>query len=261
MSYDWFSGHNQGVSLGFNIDSFMTIWGLYSYQQAFQFQRFNRETASQINALWDYKGHYNYKNGKSKEHLVAVGVDFKASDVFRVTPYLYYVTNAITAPGLTAKLTLGKHNDLYSATTFKYTYMNAKTIGTGQLFVIDQEFGYGWFRIGGGYYKTTDNGVSALTAYGDDARFYGGILQATYSNKAAGEYFGAKQSTWYIFTGARHNMFKFDILYANGGYKELSTLVSIILFQHLDFGVGYVDLANVGNDKRNFLTAFIKAIW
>ncbi|RAX51811.1 hypothetical protein CCY99_08400 [Helicobacter sp. 16-1353] len=268
MGYDWFSGHNQGVSLGFNIGNFLSIWGLYSHQQAFQFQRFNRETSSQINALWNYKGHYGYYKTNeggglksNKEHFAAAGVDVKIGEVFRITPYVYFVTNNLTAPGGTAKLTLGRHNDLYSDTTLKYTHVSQVGAPDGHLLLADQEFGYSWFRIGGGYYKTIDAGAGRLTDFGDDSRFYGGIVEANVNNRASGGYYGYDQSTWYVFTGARHEMFKFDLLYANGGYKEFSALLSITLFKHLDFGAGYVDLANIENNRRNYVTGFVKAIW
>ena len=61
--------------------------------------------------------------------------------------------------------------------------------------------------------------------------------------------------------GARHNVFKFDLLYANGGYKELSALLSFVLFNHLEFGAGYIDLANIQGNKHNYVTGFVKAIW
>ena len=258
MGYEWFSGHNEGASLRFGIGNFMNIWGMYSYEQAFQFQRINRETSSQINALWNYKRHGN------KDHLGALGMDFFIGDVFTISPYTYFVTDQFYAPGFTLDLLLGKKNDLYSQTKFKYTFidgLNKSLIRSGQLFLIDQEFGYSWFKIGGGYYKTTNDGIGALTAYGDSTRFYGGMVGANFYNKASSSYFYGKQSTWYIFTGARHNMFKFDLLYANGGYKELSALASIVLFNHLEFGAGYIDLANIQGNRNNYVTGFIKAIW
>ncbi len=262
MGYEWFSGHNEGASISFGIGNFMDIWAMYSYEQAFQFQRFNRETASQINALWNYKRHMHV----DKEHLGAAGVDIFIGDVFTISPYAFFVTDSFFAPGVTLDLLLGDKTDLYSQTQFKYTYYDSigpkmNRIGDGQLFLIDQEFGYDWFRIGGGYYKTTGNGVGGLTYYGDRSRFYGGMVGANFYNKASGSYFNGKQSTWYAFTGARHDVFKFDLLYAGGGYKELSALFSITLFKHLDFGAGYIDLADIGNNKRNYLTGFVKAIW
>lgn len=265
MGYDWFSGHNQGLSLSFDIGNTFTIWGLYSHQQAFQFQRLNRESASQISALWNYKGHAQVdSNGTPKDnkgHLAALGVDVKIGDIFRITPYGYYATNLLWAAGITSKLTLGEHTGLYSDTTLKYAYVKPDSSQSGSLIWGDQEFGYKWFKVGGGYYKTMDNGVSGLTYFGDDSRFYGGIVTANFINKAVGEYFGKEQAAWYVFTGARHNMFKFDILYAGGDYEEFSALLSITLFQHLEFGAGYVDLANIANNKRNYVTGFVKAIW
>lgn len=259
MGYEWFSGHNEGASIRFGVGNFMNIWALYSYEQAFQFQRVNRETSSQINALWNYKRH------AGNDHLAAGGIDFFFGDVFTISPYAYFVTDQIVAPGVTFDLLLGKKTDLYSQTQFKYTYMDGigklKSINSGQLFLIDQEFGYNWFKLGGGYYKTTGNGVGHLSSYGDSSRFYGGMVGANFYNKATAPYFNGKQSTWYAFMGARHNMFKFDLLYANGGYKELSALLSLVLFNHLEFGAGYIDLANIGNNKNNYVTGFIKAIW
>lgn len=265
MGYDWFSGHNQGVSLGFNIGNFITIWGLYSNQQAFQFQRFNRESGSQINALWDYRGHTGFTKDGSlknrKEHLGAIGIDVKFENIFRITPYVYLVTDNLLAYGGTAKLTFGEHDDLYSDSTLKYTSVDQRGGNKGQLFLFDQEFGYNWFKIGAGYYKTLNHGVGRLTNYGDDSRFYGGITETNFHNSASGSYYGAKQSTWYVFTGARHEFFKFDILYASGTYKEFSALLSISFFKYLEFGAGYVDLANIANNKREYVTGFVKSVW
>lgn len=262
MGYEWFSGHNEGVSLRFGIGNFMNIWALYSYEQAFQFQRVNRETASQINALW------NYERYKDKSHLAAAGIDLFFGDVFTISPYAYFLTRQFVAPGVTLDLLLGKKNDLYSQTQFKYTFIDGVSgslVSSGQLFLIDQEFGYDWFKIGGGYYKTTGGGLGSLTSYGDSSRFYGSMVGVAstvgtgFHNKVG--YFTGKQSTWYAFMGARHNVFKFDLLYANGGYKELSALLSFVLFNHLEFGAGYIDLANTQGNKRNYVTGFVKAIW
>ena len=260
MGYEWFSGHNEGVSMKIGIGNFMDIWAMYSYEQAFQFQRVNRETASQINALWNYKRHAN------KEHLGAAGIDIFIGNIFTISPYMFFVTDSFVAPGITLDLLLGDKTDLYSQTQFKYTYYDSirnktNNFGNGQLFLVDQEFGYDWFKIGGGYYQTTGNGVGGLTYYGDSSRFYGGMVGVNFYNKASGSYFSGKQSTWYAFTGARHNMFKFDVLYAGGDYNELSALFSLTLFNHLDFGAGYIDLADIENNKRNYLTGFVKAIW
>lgn len=257
MGYEWFSGHNEGASIRFGVGNFMNIWAMYSYEQAFQFQRVNRESVSRINALWNYKRH------ATKDHLAAVGADFFIGDVFTISPYVFFVTDTLMAPGVTFDLLLGKKDDLYSQTQFKYTFFDDlnKSNVSGQLFLVDQEFGYKWFKIGGGYYQTTKDGLGSLTYYGDSSRFYGGMVGANFYNKASGSYFVGKQSTWYVFTGARHDMFKFDLLYAGGGYKELSALFSLTLFNHLELGAGYIDLADVANNKRNYVTGFVKAIW
>ncbi|RDU63132.1 hypothetical protein [Helicobacter sp. MIT 14-3879] len=263
LKYEWFSGYNEGLSISANILDFMKIWGLYSYEQTLQFRKTNRETYGQINALWNYDKHSSNIDSKRDEHLIAFGFDFTISEYFHFSPYAYFVTNNFGATGFTSNLIFGDTSKFYSNTMFKYTFLDSfkgpKLLG--QLFLIDQEFGYDWFKFGGGYYKTLQDGVQALTYYGDTSRFYGSVITPNNDNKASGEYFGTNQSTWYVFLGARHKRFKIDILYAGGGYKELSVLASIILFNHLEFGGGYVDLANIGDNKRNYLTAFIKAVW
>lgn len=262
LKYEWFNGHNEGLSAGVNILDFMRLWGLYSFEQALQFRKVHRESYGEMNALWNYKRHESNVDFKRDEHLLAFGADFIFGNYFKVAPYAYFVTNNFGATGFVANMVFGNSNEFYSNSKFEYTFLDtfAGSSLPGQLIWLDQEFGYDWLSFGVGYYKTFNNGVQKLTYYGDTTRFYGSVIEASEYN-ASGEYFGANQSTWYLFASARYDKFKFDLLYADGGYKELTALASITLFNHFEFGGGYVDLRNIGKNKRNYLVGFLKAIW
>lgn len=258
IKYAWFSGNNEGISLTYKPFDFMRMWGLYSFEQTMQFKKNNRETHGQMNALWNYKRHSSNIDSKRDEHLAAFGLDFYAEKIFTFSPYLYAVSNNFIASGFSTNLFFGDNDGLFSKTTLDYAYLG--TIRgqrkNGHLIWIDQEFGYKWFSVGGGYYRSLKDGVSTLTNYGDKSRFYGSVITPSYQN-ASGTYFGANQSTYYAFINARHDMFNIDILYAGGGYSEISALASVILFKHLSFGGGFVRLDN----KQNYLISFVKAIW
>lgn len=262
IKYEWFSGHNEGISASVKALDFMRIWGLYSYEQAFSFRKINRETYGQMNALWNYKRHNSNIDNHRNEHLVALGIDFSIENIFRITPYTYLVTNNFISTGFNSDLFFGNINSLYSNTSFKYTFLDelaGKNLD-GHLIWIDQEFGYDWFKLGGGYYKTYANGVQRLTYYGDKSRFYGSVIAPSEYN-ASGKYFDKNQSSWYVFINARHEKFKIDLLYAGGSYNEISALASIILFEHLEFGGGYVNLSTKDSPREHYITTFIKAIW
>ena len=262
IKYEWFSGQNEGASIAVNILDFMRVWALYSFEQALQFKKLNRETTGQMNALWNFKRHESNVDSKRDEHLIAFGADFYFAKYFKIAPYAYFVTNNFGATGLSADMVFGSAEKFHSQTGFQYTFVDNLRGGDllGHLLWVEQKFGYDWFYFGAGYYKTFNNGVGILTKYGDSSRFYGSTI--TPSNYyAGGEYFGANQSVWYVFSGARHKNFKVDILYAGGGYKELSALASVTILEHLEFGAGYVDLANIQGDRRNFVISFVKAIW
>lgn len=262
LKYEWFSGHNEGFSVAVNIADFSRLWFLYSFEQTLQFEKNYREVSGRMNALWDYRRHASNIDSKHDEHLIAFGADFFFAKYFKISPYAYFVTNNFGASGLKASAAFGDEKKFYSISSFQYTFLDSLKGADllGHLLWLDQEFGYDWFYFGAGYYKTFNNGVARLTQYGDSARFYGSVI-APSNFSAGGEYFGARQSTYYAFLGARHKYFKMDILYAGGDYSEISALASATIFEHLEIGGGWVDLKNISNDKRNFVVAFIKAIW
>lgn len=260
LHYEWLSGYNEGISLGYSIGDFIKIWSFYSYRQAFQFIKNNRELYGQINALWDFKQHKTYEM-RGNSHLFSLGINFDYENILSFNTYLYYATNDLIASGFGFDVYLGNVEQFYSNTSIKYTYVDESTKQTGHLILFDQEFGFDWFKIGAGYYKTINNGVGRLIRFGDTSRFYGGVVFANETNIATGSYFGKNQSTWYIFTGINNDFINIDLLYANGGYKELSAMISLSLFEHLEFGAGYVNLNKINNDKRDVITSFIKAVW
>ncbi|MGX3011482.1 outer membrane family protein [Helicobacter sp. 23-1044] len=262
IKYEWFSGHNEGLSVAVNATDFMRLWFLYSFEQNLQFRKNNREISGQMNALWDYRRHKSNIDNKRDEHLIAFGADFFYAKYFKTDLYSYFVTNNFGAMGLKASAAFGDERKFHSVSVFQYIFLDDLKGADllGHLLWIDQKFGYDWFYFGAGYYKTFNNGVGVLTQYGDSSRFYGSVI-APSNYYAGGEYFGANQSVYYVFTGARHKNFKVDILYAGGDYEELSALASVIIFEHLEIGAGYVDLKNIGENKRNFVVSFIKAIW
>lgn len=264
IHYEWFNGNNEGASVAVNILDFMRVWALYSFEQALQFRKNYREITGQMNALWNFKRHKSNIDSKRDEHLVAFGADFYFAKYFKVAPYAYFVTNNFGAGGFSADMVFGSSEKFHSQTGIQYTFVDNLRQSSdllGHLLWVEQKFAYDWYYFGGGYYKTFNNGVGILTKYGDSSRFYGSVITPNADNIASGEYFGRNQSVWYVFTGARHKNFKVDILYAGGGYKELSALASVVIFEHLEFGAGYVDLADISGDKRNFVISFVKAIW
>lgn len=258
LDYEWLSGYNEGISIEYAID-FIRIWSFYSHRQAFQFIKSNRELYGQMNALWDFKQHKT--NNMNNAHLISLGIDLYYENIFSFNPYLFYSTNDLIASGVNINLFLGNLEQLYSNTTVKYTYISEIDGKEGHLALFDQEFGFDWFKIGGGYYKTLKNGATRLARFGDNSRFYGGIVFANATNMATGEYFSANYSTWYIFTGINSDLINIDFLYANGSYKELSLMLSLTLFKHLEIGSGYVNLNKYDNNKRDIITSFIKIVW
>lgn len=260
--YEWFSGHNEGLSVAVNILDFMRVWGLYSFEQTLQFTKLNRESYGQMNALWNYKRHESNIDSTRDEHLVAFGADFYFANYFKIAPYAYFVTNNFGASGFSADMVFGDSHKFHAQSSFQYTFIDSLRGADllGHLLWVEQDFGYDWFGFGVGYYKTFNNGVGILTRYGDSSRFYGSVI-APSNYSASGEYFGANQSVWYVYSNARHEIFKFDLLYAGGGYKELSALASVTILEHLEFGAGYVSLAKLNGKKRDFVVSFAKVIW
>ena len=256
LGYEWLSGHNEGLSIEYVIDNFMKIWGFYSYRQSFQFIKNNRELYGQINSLWDFRRHKTYDIHNS--HLIALGLDFYYDDILLLGPYLYYATNDLIAYGINANLFLGNDKQFYSNTSIKYVAVNEPIKKMGHLILLDQELGFDWFNIGGGYYKTIDNGAGRLTKFGDNSRFYGGVIFADATNMAIGPYFMADQETWYIFTGTNNDLININLLYSGGSYKELSAMLSLTVLKHLEIGAGYINLNGFNENRRDAITGFIK---
>lgn len=268
LEYNWFSGYNEGASLSLNLADVVRLWSLYSFEQAFNFLRANRDIYGGMNALWDFRRHrqYNQEGIRSSRRgqLFAGGLDLYTNGIddegARFSPYIYYVNNNLVAYGLRSVASGDIISDmLYGIAMLDFVYVDSNPTN-GSLLWLDIEFGHQWLGFGGGYYKAFKNGIGRLIEFGDNSRFYGSIVSTNRQN-LGGEYFTNNQSTWYLFLKARHNDFKIDLLYADGGYKEISAFASLTLFDFFEFGGGYVGLSKLENIRRHIIAGFAKAIW
>lgn len=238
---DWFVGQNEGVS--FKLDTrYFAWWGIYSYET----MDFGHRNPNQLGN--NLMGFHQY--GKSG-HLISTGFDINIKEMFYIDPFFTYnVDRDYFQAGGKVQANFGKgmfksqtilrgmyqHDDKFKTNTF---------LGWGdQEFVISNIFKFG----GGGYYVGKDSGLH--TEFGENSRFYG----STFGDGV--NYFGAGNGVWYVFAGVEHKFFRFDFLYADGDYHEISAIAQVNLFKNkwseLGIGGGWIRSSSyVGYDNTS----------
>ena len=250
---DWIYGNVQGGAL--NVDGgAISLWAYWRNSQLGAGQAYNR-MGYELSSFDTYQ----HQKGKKGE-LVSGGVDIKFGEMFKVSPFVSYLTDTNTSvdhskntkgvddilnAGAKAQLDLGSGN-VQSKTTLRAVYSMTNLTGkadtaSGMTFWIDEELRLNeWLKLGAGYVSNEKD--SYILNYGDRARFYG------YRGGMSGAGVGASLGygdTWYIFGGVESKRVALDVLYSGGDYEEISAVGSLTLWQGSDkmyfkVGAGYV---------------------
>lgn len=250
---DWIYGNVQGGAL--NVDGgAISLWAYWRNSQLGAGQAYNR-MGYELSSFDTYQ----HQKGKKGE-LVSGGVDIKFGEMFKVSPFVSYLTDTNTSvdhskntkgvddilnAGAKAQLDLGSGN-VQSKTTLRAVYSMTNLTGkadtaSGMTFWIDEELRLNeWLKLGAGYVSNDKD--SYILNYGDRARFYG------YRGGMSGAGVGASLGygdTWYIFGGIESKRVALDVLYSGGDYDEISVVGSLTLWQGSDkmyfkVGAGYV---------------------
>ncbi len=243
---DWIYGNVQGGAL--NVDGgAVSLWAYWRNSQLGAGQAYNR-MGYELSSFDTYQ----HQKGKVGE-LASGGLDIKFGEMFKVSPFVSYLTDkgdtvgthdALNA-GAKAQLDIGSGN-VQSKTILRAVYGMDNIVGDGKstngmTFWIDEELRLNEvFKLGAGYISNGKN--SHLLNYGDRARFYG------YRGGMSGASVGASLGygdTWYIFGGIESKRAALDVLYSGGDYEEISAVGSLTLWQGSDkmyfkVGAGYV---------------------
>ncbi len=243
---DWIYGNVQGGAL--NVDGgAISLWAYWRNSQLGAGQAYNR-MGYELSSFDTYQ----HQKGKTGE-LASGGLDIKFGEMFKISPFVSYLTDygyvagthdALNA-GAKAQLDIGSGN-VQSKTILRAVYGMDNIVGDGKstngiTFWIDEELRLNEvFKLGAGYISNGKN--SHLLNYGDRARFYG--YRGGMSGAGVGSFLGYGD-TWYIFGGIESKRAALDVLYSGGDYEEISAVGSLTLWQGNDkmyfkVGAGYV---------------------
>ncbi len=243
---DWIYGNVQGGAL--NVDGgAISLWAYWRNSQLGAGQAYNR-MGYELSSFDTYQ----HQKGKVGE-LVSGGVDIKFGEMFKVSPFVSYLTDygyvagthdALNA-GAKAQLDVGS-GSVQSKTTLRAVYGMDNIVGDGKstngmTLWIDEELRLNEiFKLGAGYVSNGKN--SHLLNFGDRARFYG--YRGGMSRAGVGSFLGYGD-TWYVFGGVESKRAALDVLYSGGDYEEISAVGSLTLWQGSDkmyfkVGAGYV---------------------
>lgn len=243
---DWIYGNVQGGAL--NVDGgAVSLWAYWRNSQLGAGQAYNR-MGYELSSFDTYQ----HQKGKVGE-LVSGGVDIKFGEMFKVSPFVSYLTDygyvagthdALNA-GAKAQLDVGS-GSVQSKTTLRAVYGMDNIVGDGKstngmTLWIDEELRLNEiFKLGAGYVSNGKN--SHLLNFGDRARFYG--YRGGMSGAGVGSFLGYGD-TWYVFGGVESKRAALDVLYSGGDYEEISAVGSLVLWQGSDkmyfkVGAGYV---------------------
>ena len=243
---DWIYGNVQGGAL--NVDGgAISLWAYWRNSQLGAGQAYNR-MGYELSSFDTYQ----HQKGKVGE-LASGGLDIKFGEMFKVSPFVSYLTDTNTQvgthdilnAGAKAQLDIGSGN-VQSKTTLRAVYSMTNLMGkadtaNGMTFWIDEELRLNeWLKLGAGYVSNDKD--SHILNYGDRARFYG--YRGGMSGAGVGSFLGYGD-TWYIFGGIESKRAALDVLYSGGDYEEISAVGSLTLWQGSDkmyfkVGAGYV---------------------
>lgn len=267
---DWIYGNVQGGAL--NVDGgAVSLWAYWRNSQLGAGQAYNR-MGYELSSFDTYQ-HQKDKVGE----LASGGVDIKFGEMFKISPFVSYLTDygnvagthdALNA-GAKAQLDIGS-GSVQSKTILRAVYGMDNLVGDGKstngmTFWIDEELRLNeWLKLGAGYISNGKN--SHLLNYGDRSRFYG--YRGGMRGAGVGTSLGYGD-TWYVFGGVESKRLALDVLYSGGDYEEISAVGSIVLWQGSDkmyfkVGAGYVGTgkqASVDSTSGNALGGIWNGKW
>ncbi|RDU64883.1 hypothetical protein CQA53_07375 [Helicobacter didelphidarum] len=249
---DWIGGHNQGFALAYQ-SSYFGIWATWVNDYLRNGYNANSSLAKDgrygmdISGMGSYASSWN--NFNVNNELFALGADFKFGEYVSLSPYAqYWLRNNGWSDTLQAGARLivsFNAGPVKSTTTGRFLWSNnINNGGNGFMWQADQEFVFiDMIKLGGGYLSIGNIGLGGNTIV-DRTRFYGQYLYpGAYNGTGLANrgYLDAGVNTWYVFTGFKlGEALDLDILYADGDYKEFSTILNynIIGGEKLTWSVG-----------------------
>ncbi|PAF46809.1 hypothetical protein BKH46_06225 [Helicobacter sp. 12S02634-8] len=251
LGSDWIVGHTQGVGAKWDTKYFgaWATWVNDATTFGYQPNRFG----SELSRFNRYHSSFNRFNVGDRD-LFAGGIDIDL-DFLKINPFVHYWlggdygldgvyvgNHPMLQAGSKFALEFGNDRAIKSITSLRFLWQNIIDVNKDDttLLWLEEELrfknmikvGAGWYSVGG------NNGLYTLN---DRSRFYGWrYLSGAYDHY----YFGRAQSSWYAFAGLESEEFNFDLLYADGDYKEFSAIIAWNIFQKDDLGFqiggGYV---------------------
>lgn len=248
---DWIGGHNQGFALSYQSPYFglwatwVNDWLQTGYNASASLKgdgRYGMDLSGvgRFSSDWD---DFNIRN-----ELFALGLDFKIGSYVSISPYAQYWLRDWTSDVLQVGGRVILDFDwgaVKSTTTGRFLWSHLTDTGiNGFMWQADQEFlFFNLLKIGGGYLSIGNVGLNSTTLV-DRTRFYGQYLYP-YGYNGVGlanrGYLNGGVDTWYVFAGLKYNdMLDFDVLYADGDYKEFSAIINynILQYGNLKWSVG-----------------------
>lgn len=259
MDMPWISGLVQGAGTRFDLGNIISIyftWMDANLDNGFMPNRL----ASQLTKL---RGYYNDFDGYRNQinEVFHGGIDLKFGAVEIDPTFLYRMGDLdLLQAGGKFGLNFGHEGGFQSKTSFHGLYQDdERQIAKDDSYMIwfDQEFWISKWRIGGGVIVTGDEN---FVSYSDKTRYYGGTFGRYAADNFKGgvePYFTHNAVNWYVETGLDFDRFKFDFLYGDGDYSEISAIMqgSIVKTATLQFDIGG---GYVRTDCDDNLTLFTK---
>lgn len=255
---EWIGGNNQGFALSYD-SSYFGVWATWvndylrnGYNASNKIGNTDGRYGMDISGMGNYSSSWN--NFNVRNELFAAGIDVKIGEYFSLSPYAQYWLRDGWTDTLQAGARLAfsfNAGPVKSTTTGRFLWSNnIDNGGNGIMWQADQEFLFvDMVKLGGGYLSIGGLGL-ANNSIVDRTRFYGQYLYpAFYSYNGTGlsnrGYLNAGVDTWYVFTGFKlGETLDLDILYADGDYKEFSTILNYNILESGSFkwsvGGGYV---------------------
>lgn len=233
---DWLGGYNQGAVFSYKSENF-GVWA--TWINDFLQNGYNANANLNIDGRYgmDLAGFNGYSsswnNFNFNREVFAAGVNIMFGELFEFSPFAHYWLNKgddYLQAG--ARMSFAFDVGLVkNRTTLRGLWTNNINSGhNGVMWQVDEELLFlDMIKLGGGYLSIGGIGLNGLSLI-DRTRFYGQYL-LPYGFSGTGlanrGYLLAASETYYVFTGFKlGSVVDLDILYANGDYKEFSTIIN-----------------------------------